>query len=111
MKLQLTGVTADLIRELETNDIDPQNWFTHCYRVNDALDRAGLVIGLDWLSTDSSGYVQATMWSKKIQHTIIIEREVDLEYPSLADMAESLAALHDHARELEGKLPFILAWA
>ena len=58
-------------------------------------------IGLDWLSTELTGFVQAGYYADKLNHRIVLESEMTLEFNSLEDMAAELVQYHEEAHALE----------
>lgn len=116
--IQIAGATDELRRALiakeEEIDLDDSFWFEECFEINDVMEEVGLIVKLDWYSTQSDGFVQVGYWSDKIKVWIVLDSEVkfrpvdEADYNErCAEMAEMMVSYNDRARALEAKLPVI----
>ena len=110
MTIQLAGATAELVKALKKQDeekgidLTSYGWFMDCFEINDAMEEVGMIVKLDWYTTESDGFVMIGFWSDKIGRWIILDSSVKYVDESFKDLAEKLVAYNDEARTLEAKL-------
>ena len=110
MKIQLKNSTAHLTRLLAELKIRLDDWYSQTDKINEAIQEVGLVICLDWHSTEIEGFIEVSYYSNKIHRRIIIDSDSWHEAENYRDFASELVAYHDEARKLERKLPKIRTW-
>ncbi len=92
-------------RKCGLDDQDFPGWHQWTHIINQVSYQRRLRIDVEWLTTETDGFVQVAYWSEKIGRAIVLETVDRWREENLQQLAERLVSWNETALKLEARLP------